>query len=259
MTNSSCRILPPSLKGIFGCVPQEPFNPEFKNLTDSIAVSTLAFDKAVMPNTKYTPLQVCNRLWRNYPLVAFSHCKDSPSTKLKIIFSADEKYKPLLEEAFKTALRLRPDLDISKISPWKIVPTNQELHFIVLNQKEDEPNDPAFRAGTTNALSGSEITSQGNFLEISKYAPDTFAHGKSYAAAVVAHELFHIMLDLTGNNKKYSKDQEEQLGYDVDIGVLETLRIEYKRKSQTAAVKKELGNIEEMLAKERKERASWVK
>lgn len=253
----SCNLIDsiqnPQLLEEFACVEEKEFVPTFKEINNAVIRGETSFEYAIEPYTKYSTRQFCNRLWRDAPELAKVKCPENSPQKLDVKFYVSDESKAALMEAFETAVRLRPDLDPRVETTWNIIP--KSFSIILVDERKDYKG---WSTPFVNAQTGSHITNEGDFHESVILDPAVFQYGKAYAAATIAHELVHAMLDLRGNSKALSRAIEEQIAYDVAIHVLQILLAEYEALPQTNETKNEIENIQWMILKEINERETWV-
>lgn len=248
-----CQDLPQEILGSFLCGTPPAFDPLFKNLNQRVIKGEIPLERAIKPHSPFTAQQMCNRMWRSAPQAAALHCSTSSPRELKLELMASPQSQGLLEAALATAIRLRPDLDPRKKSDWKISPEGDRIQIILLPRREDYRD---WRGPKDTAQSGSEISPRGNYYQYTVLDPQIFQDGIDYAASVLAHEFFHVQLQLRGKGHLYPLAQEEILAYDVGIGVLEILKEELQ-KNPTPENLLRIEQIDRMLLREREEQNTW--
>lgn len=251
-----CREIPGEALISFDCPGSDAyFDYTFRDLNQRVILGQISLEQAIQPNTRFTRAQMCNRLWRSAPAVAEGLCSQPDSFRLNVNFIVSPRLRPLLQEAFDTAIRLRPDLDPRQVRAWKIVPSDRTFH-IILPSRRSHYRD--WDSPLSNASTGSNIGPNGNLVPMTILDPELFEHGRSYAASVLAHELYHFQMQMTGNSHRSGgRPLEEVNAYDVGLQVLRRLRQEIGAPRIGPVDQAELDHIDRMIARDTAEQATW--
>lgn len=206
-----------------------------QEVTDMVITGDLPFEQAMTPNTPYTLQQTCNKLWYENVDIADRYCADSPFFIPHVAFSTPNvvgkfTYLPVWKDlasheqinAFlKTALD-RASLDLGDKSPlvsakWKIQPNKITIRVL--------PPGPAsykfFTARKAHAGGHFKISVAGETTSEITIGGTEFAKGSYYLSSVLAHELNHLYLKMSGQQSKITDQEDEIKSFDIQIALLE--------------------------------------
>jgi len=222
---------------------------------DLLLAGDIDFEDAIQPNTKFTPLQTCNRLWNKNPIIAQKNCFENPKQRFSFEvnvpemhdefrylpvwkdFQTDAEFQAFAGKVVAEARQLHPEYDPFTLQSWNVIPDHIEVLVLPPGMESFQ-----FRMQYSFADAGTifSISEDGQCSIMVVISAGVVAKGESYVKSVLAHEFFHVWNDLTANSH-IEKKYEESEGHKITA---ESLRVDLQKLKDSDGDPEQIAKLE---------------